>query len=85
MAKYKYSQEVWLVITGDKTCVKSVIENYSNKKVTYLLDNGMSVTGSDITDVEPEKPKRKKKYSPPAIKEIKEDVKDSLFNEEKQD
>jgi len=85
MAKYKYSQDVFLIESGEKTRIKAVVENFSNKKVRYLLDNGMSVTGLDITDKEPEKPKRKKKYSAPAIEEIKEEVKDSLFNEEKED
>lgn len=65
MAKYNYAQDVYLVSTGEKTRVKSVITDL--KKTSYLLDNGMSVVDSDITDKAPEKPKRKR------VKEIKKE------------
>ena len=85
MAKYKYSQDIWLVNSGEKTRIKSVIENYSNKKVTYLLDNGMSVTDNDITDIEPQKPKRKKKYVAPVVEEVKYEAIEDIKESEKED
>lgn len=80
MAKYKYSQDVYLVGSGIKTRVKSVINNFSNKKVSYILDNGKTVNEDQITANKPKnelpKKEKKKRYVKPTIEEVQ-------FSEEK--
>lgn len=78
MAKYKYGEDVYLLATGSKTRIKSVITNYSRKHTSYILDNGMSVCEGSIVKEMPikiEKRGRKKKEVIEPIEEVKEDLK----------
>ena len=90
MNKFKYSQDVYVVATGEKTRVKSVITNHSKKASIYLLDNGKTVNEDQIVSslvIEETKPTKKKKVKQEVV-EVIEDVKEDpipVFNDIKEE
>jgi len=60
MAKYKYTDTVFLVETGEEVVINKVSTNYSSGKIKYYLEDGRIVSEGELTKVKPSKEEPKK-------------------------
>jgi len=60
MAKYKYTDKVFLVDTGEEVIINKVSTNYSSGKIKYYLEDGRIVSEGELTKVKPSKEEPKK-------------------------